>query len=144
MADTLSSGAPLTPSAYAALFEDPALFDDRELTEALLQRRAPRPAEAAWLERHAPAIAIASRAGPARAVSGLLDRPPERAMLRRNPLYVGESPSRRTFPSPRYAAEYGELASYPVTVDAPREILAAEADAALVRRRVLLDLPARW
>jgi hypothetical protein len=63
--------------------------------------------------------------------------------LRRNPLYVD---GRVAWPSPRYATEYGPLATYPAATDAPAEARAGANAAidALARRRVLVDLPERW
>ncbi|HYZ33455.1 MAG TPA: methyltransferase domain-containing protein, partial [Crenalkalicoccus sp.] len=46
LVDNLSAGSPLPPSDYAALFDAPLLYDDRELTLALVESRAPRPADA--------------------------------------------------------------------------------------------------
>jgi len=144
--DNLSAGAPLEPTEYAALFGTPLLYDDRELTQAAIEARAPRPASAGTL-RDAPAVALAagaaSRDTPNVAVGGLVV-PRAGAALRRNPLYAetGEI----AWPSDRYAHEYGSLATYPARTDAPA-MARAGSDAtidALARRRVLLDLPERW
>ena len=142
LVDNLSSGSPLSPADYAALFAAPALFDDRELTAALIEARAPRPASAAALAA-APAISIAANAGPPRPVLGALALPQPGVPLRRNPLYqAGEI----RWPSDRYAAEYGPLVTYPLRTDAPETAIAGTDPAtdALARRRVLLDLPQSW
>ena len=141
LVDNLSAGAPLDPAGYAALFPQPTLFDDRELTAALVEARAPRPAGAASLAG-APAIALAVGAGAPGCASGPLTTPPPGTALRRNPLYVGGAIA---WPSERYATEYGPLATYPARTDAPETAIAgAEAIDALARRRVLVDLPERW
>ena len=140
LVDNLSAGAPLDPAGYAALFSDPVLFDDRELTAALVEARAPRPsADLA----DAPAIALAVGAGPSGLAAGPLTVPPVGTRLRRNPLYVGGAVA---WPSERYATEYGPLATYPAHTDAPAEAWAGSdaATDALARRRVLVDLPERW
>lgn len=142
LADNLSSGSPLPPAGYAALFGAPLLYDDRELTAALIEARAPAPASAAALAG-VQAVSVAAGAGAPRAVTGGLALPPAGAVLRRNPLYDG---GRICWPSERYATEYGPLATYPMEFSGP-EIAVAGADAAidaLARRRVLLDLPASW
>lgn len=132
LADNLSAGAPLSPADYAALFDAPVLFDDAELTDALVGARTPRAASAAALAGAA-AISLASNAPAARPAAAGLAMPPPGAVLRRNPLYVDGMIS---WPSSRYETEYGPLASYPLCADT------AVDDP--VRRRVILDLPERW
>ena len=142
LVDNLSSGSPLTPEGYAGLFEGAALYDDRELTAALVEARAPVavPAEAL---AGTPAVSLAWGAGVGRAVQGGLALPPAGAALRRNPLYEGRA---IRWPSERYATEYGSLATYPAEATGPETAVAGEDAAidALARRRVLLDLPASW
>ena len=140
--DNLSAGAALEPAAYAALFPDATLFDDRELTEALIEARAPRPTSAAALAG-APAIALTTGAGAPGPAAGPLTTPGPGAPLRRNPLYAD---GRLHWPSDRYAREYGPLATYPERTDAPETATAGDSPAIdqLARRRVLLDLPERW
>jgi len=149
-ADNFSSGAPLSPRGYADLFGGAQLYDDAELTAALVARRAPRPMPPAALQ-HAAAIAIAAgaaAAGPARLAVGELTEPLPGAVLPRNPLYAEEPDGScvRRFPSERYAAEYAALATYPEQVAARAQIVAGadSVDDALIRRRVWLDLPDRW
>ncbi len=142
LVDNLSAGSPLAPADYAALFGSPLLYDDRELTAALVEARAPVPVPSAALSA-APAISMASGAGVPRPVVGGLALPPPGAPLRRNPLYDGAA---IRWPSERYATEYGPLATYPVQATGPDTAIAG-ADPmtdALARRRVLLDLPASW
>jgi len=144
--DNLSAGAPLEPAGYAALFGAPLLYDDRELTQSVIEARAPRPASADGL-MDAPAVALAagtaSRDTPRVAVGGLVV-PQAGAALRRNPLY-GET-GEIAWPSDRYAREYGPLATYPVRTQAPAMARAGgdKMIDAMARQRVLLDLPERW
>ncbi len=142
LVDNLSAGSPLPPSGYAALFEQPVLYDDRELTAALIESRAPRASNAEALEG-VPAVSLAAAAGTARAVTGGVAVPAPGVVLRRNPLYAGDQVR---WPSERYRAEYAALATYPVRADGPEEAVAGTDPAIdrLARRRVLLDLPARW
>jgi len=142
LVDNLSAGSPLPPAAYAELFGTPLLYDDRELTQALVEARAPMPGTADTVAGAA-AVALATGAGAPRPVSGGLAMPPPGTVLRRNPLYAGPEIQ---WPSERYQREYGPLATYPLQADAP-ELAVAGADPAtdrLARRRVLLDLPLQW
>ena len=142
LVDNLSAGAPLPPQDYATLFPGCTMFDDRELTAALLDRRPPVAAAPAALAG-CPAVALAWGTGTPRAAHGSWTQPPPGTTLRRNPLY---SNGHVHWPSPRYADEYAALATYPESCDAPETALAG-ADAhvdGLAQRRVLLDLPARW
>ena len=132
----------MTPAQYAALFGAPLLYDARELTNALVDARAPVPAPASALAGAA-AIALAAGCGAPRAIQGGLVIPPAGALLRRNPLYAADSV---VWPSERYETEYAGLATYPMQAAGPATGVAgadAETDA-LARRRVLLDLPASW
>ena len=141
LVDNLSSGAPLSPVQYAALFEQPRLYDDAVLTGALLGGIVPRQASAEELAGAA-AVSIASRTPAARPVAGGLAMPAEGAVLRRNPLYQD---GLIAWPSPRYQTEYGPLASYPDRAEGPMAAIAGDpAIERLARRRILLDLPARW
>ncbi len=139
LTDNLSSGSPLAPAAYAALFETPLLYDDRELTQALIDARAPVPAAASALAT-APAIALAQAAAP-RIVRQGLAMPASGTPLRRNPLYHEGTIA---WPSDRYATEYGPLATYPLHTDAPAQTTLGPDTADAARRRILLDLPAQW
>ncbi len=142
LVDNFSAGEPMEPAYYAALFPAPDLFDDRELTAALIEARPPRSASIDELAA-APAIALAAGTGPAGPAAGPLTEPGLGRLLRRNPLYAD---GRVQWPSKRYASEYGPLATYPERTDAPEAAVAgdsAEIDR-LARHRVLLDLPERW
>ena len=146
LVDNLSSGAPLAPAKYAALFDAPRLYDDAVLTGALLGGIVPAEADPAALATAA-AISLASRASRPRAVNGGLAMPAPGTPLRRNPLYQD---GLIAWPSPRYQTEYGPLASYPDRAEGPLDAVApspGSADPALerlVRRRILVDLPAQW
>lgn len=142
LVDNLSAGDPLSPGAYAELFGTPMIYDDRELTKALIEARAPVPGTAATTAG-APAVAFATGAAAPRRLSGGLTMPASGTTLRRNPLYAG--PDIR-WPSERYQHEYGSLATYPLHSEAPERAVAGSdlATDQLARRRVLLDLPQRW
>lgn len=137
--DNWSAGRPLRVPDYAALLGADHAYDDRECARAMVDQRAPRPAALASLE-DAPAVSFATGAGAPRAV-GRFAVPGDGARLRRNPLYEN---GRIAWPSPRYASEYGPLATYPERSDAEAEITAAPAFADAIRRRVYVDLPERW
>jgi len=142
LVDNLSAGDPLSPGGYAELFGTPLIYDDRELTQALVEERAPEPSTATAIA-DAPAVALATGADAPRVLLGGLTMPPVGTTLRRNPLYAGPNIQ---WPSERYQREYGPLATYPLQSDAPERAVAG-ADLAtdrLARRRVLLDLPQQW
>ncbi len=142
LVDNLSAGAPMTPAAYADLFPGCSMFDDRELTLALIEERAPLTATSSALS-DAPAVALAWGTGAPGRANGPLTSPAAGTPLRRNPLY---SSGKVLWPSTRYENEYASLATYPHVCEAPETALAG-ADAnvdRLARCRVLLDLPARW
>ena len=142
LVENLSAGSPMSPAGYAGLFGTALLYDDQELTAALVEAREPRAVDAGALT-YVPAVSMAVGTGPARAVTGQLALPPAGTALRRNPLYEG---NRVQWPSPRYEAEYAPLATYPLIVDGPETALAGDDPAiqSLARRRVLLDLPPQW
>ena len=154
----LSGGAAVSAAELAALFPDAVAYDDAELTGALVQARAPRPAA---LEALAAVEAFSLAAGPGLArvpqpLAAGLAMPPPGAPLRRNPLYrpagadgagghVGDPAAGwvRCWPSARYAREYGARATYPARStlpDAPGGAALAQA----ARRREFVDLPERW
>ena len=146
--ENLSHGAPLLPREYAALFGTALLYDDGELTNALIDSRAPNPAKAVELQC-CQAVALAaggSVTDTPRPLTGGLAMPSGGHELRRNPLYthVGDSVAVE-FPSARYEAEYAALATYRRTTRAPAHAVAGDpAYNDAIRRRELLDLPASW
>jgi SAM-dependent methyltransferase len=149
LVENLSAGDPLAPAEYAALLDGPvALYDDAELTRALAEVRIPVTVSADALEGAA-AVALAATGRAAVRVADGLALPSPGARLVRNPLYVDEAgtgTARVRWPSPRYEAEYGALATYPEETDAPSIATAGAGPAVdgMARRRILLDLPARW
>jgi hypothetical protein len=125
------AGAPIPAAGYAEVLGAGLLYDDAELTTALLERRAPRPAVAADLETsEAVGLVAGERLGPAPVDLGEPIGP-----LRPNPLYVDGV---LEWPSDRYAMEYGPRSTY-LPPEWPDPL---PADAA--RRRLLVDLPEQW
>jgi SAM-dependent methyltransferase len=123
-------GLPLPALDWSLLLQTGLAYDDDELTRALLDERAPRPADVADLEQsEAVALVAGDPLSPAPVDLGEPVGP-----LRLNPLYDA---GRLTWPNERYAREYGPRSGYlPETADP------LPPDAA--RRRVLVDLPERW
>ena len=122
-AENYSSGAPLTPAEYAALFPGSCVYDDAELTQALLEDRPPL---------SSPPGAALALAPPSTGWTSLFTDPPPGAALTPNPLLVnGEV----IFPSERYRAEYGTSMGY---------LRPVSSRAAQVRSRALVSLPERW
>ena len=119
--DNYSAGDPLTIGQYAELFPGTVIYNDAELTRALLQDRPPQPS------RSGAALAFAP---PSREWTGQFTQPLPSEPLRRNPLLVN---GKVVFPSDRYREEYGPLMGYLTdpTMDA-------------VRRRAYVSLPERW
>jgi hypothetical protein len=139
----LSSGQAVTAACVEALFPNGVVYDDAELTRALAEARAPQPAEPRDLTG---VQAFSVACGPTlvrapRPVGGGLTLPPEGARLRRNPLYQG---GRISWPSERYAAQYGPRAIFPEFSDAPEHAVFDAALADRARRREMVDLPERW
>lgn len=127
---TDAHGLPLTAAAWSSLVGTGLLYDDDELTRALLDRRAPVARAAADLEgSEAVALVAGDPLSPAP-----LDLGEPLGPLVLNPLYVD---GRLTWPSERYAEEYGPRSTY---LPARSDPLPPDA----ARRRVLVDLPERW
>lgn len=118
--DNYSSGASLTVADYRDLFPGAVIYDDHELTQALLDNRLPRVTE--------PGAAIAL-APPSTGWTGRFTDPPPDAPLRLNPMLVD---GRIEYPSERYRSEYGPLMGY----------LTSDRDP--VRRRAQISMPERW
>ncbi len=141
-APNLSAGAAVTGAELGALFPGAVAYDDAELTRALAEARAPRPA--AWDalgDVEAFSLVLGDDAAPRPVLAGLALPPPE-AELRRNPLYGDDD--RIAWPSDRYRDEYAPRATYPLRSEAPRHARRTPATEALARSRELLDLPERW
>ena len=147
------AGSPLTPLAYADLFPNAMLYDDAELAMATLNRLPP-PARSADSLAQVEAISLAWNEGntsPGPWWDDLLI-PPAGVPLRPNPLlHEREGRLEPDWPSPRFAEEYRGatyLHAQPLSPELARLATAGtglhpDIDA-LARRRVLLDLPARW
>ncbi len=146
--DNHSAGAPLTVDGCAALFPGAQLFDDRELTRAFAEHRAPRESEAAHLAS-APALSLLWRASAARPapVPSRLGTELAHDSVRLNPLYRRDGDAARiAWPSPRYEQEYAALRTYPLRWQGPdrRDADGSPETLSLIRRRIYLDLPPRW
>ena len=130
-----SAGMSLTPSAYAALLGDCAMFDDAALTASFVSREMPA---LAHVDTQADAVSFVSPPGPVH--PALLDDIERSGRARLNPLYrpLGGGRARIAWPSARYEAEYAPLATYPAEWDGS----APTGDA--VRRRIFVELPDRW
>jgi 2-polyprenyl-3-methyl-5-hydroxy-6-metoxy-1,4-benzoquinol methylase len=139
-----SSGNALTATEMMAMFPAAELYDDAELTRALVGCRSPRAVTCPETLQTAEAFAAAEGPGllPARAVQVGLALPLPNAMLRRNPLYGANG--HISWPSERYEKEYSSRATYPTRTDTPSEVTMAPVWAEAARRRELLDLPDRW
>lgn len=153
-ADNLSAGHGLASGDVARLFPDAAVYDDAELTRALVEARPPVPATPAEIAT-AEAFGIEDR--PPGTASHVPDMRPEAATLRLNPLYRPDPEGWVVaWPSARYEAEYASRASYPVRLSAEEgahwSALAQHGPMGggvrtfeeAVRRRILLDLPGSW
>ena len=153
-ADNLSSGHAVSTADMARLFPDAAVYDDAELTRALVERRPPCAAPlTALAEVEAFSIEDASRGRPASNLSGGMAMPVPDAALRLNPLFKPRDGGMAIeWPSSRYRTEYEPRTTLPQTLSpaesqrlaaiVPRRDASGADDA--VRRRILVDLPERW
>ena len=150
----LSSGHAVSAPDIARLFPDATVYDDAELTKALVECRRPRsapPAELAGVEAFS--IEDASLGTPAAVLSGGLTMPLADAALRLNPLFKPRDDVLAIeWPSPRYQTEYEPRTTLPHTLTSAEseslDAVVAGRDASgfeeAVRRRILVDLPERW
>ncbi len=136
----LSAGRAVTRRELATLFPDSVIYDDAELTRALVERRTPSPGAGNRVEAFSLAVGPGLRS--AQAASGVLTVPSHRAMLKRNPLYDACGVIR--WPSERYAAEYGPRATYAPSTTCPETAPCDAATLDWALRRELVDLPERW
>lgn len=136
----MSAGSAITVDQLVALFANGTFYDDAELTVAAADGRQPRSVHPAALDT-VEAFAV-MRGRPGSAAVGLLTVPSDGAELRRNPLYRPDGAV--TWPSPRYEAEYGPRATYPLQSPCPPRARLDDATRSWARRRELLDLPERW
>lgn len=142
-----SAGRAVTAEDIESLFPDGLVYDDAELTRALVEARAPTPQPPDRL-RHVEAFSTACGPGlrrPPRILDNGLTLPPPGTPLRRNPLYRSTGDGCAiAWPSERYEAEYAPRATYPARTDAPAPAVSGPAVEAWARRRELVDLPERW
>ena len=148
-ADNLSAGHAMSCDDVERLFPEAQVYDDAELTRALVEQRAPR-AEPVVDLAPVEAFSIEDHGGTASIVAGGLAMPLPGVPLRLNPLY---RPTDRgwsiAWPSPRYRAEYEGRATFPCWLGAQHPGVPAveqepTPDLDAVRRRVFVDLPERW
>ena len=162
-AENFSSGAAISAGEYAALFDEPILYDDAELTGAAIENRKPAASKVNELKTAA-AIDLVCNANGENQMTEIFQRPSflapmSREKLRINPLLLdanGEIQPSPIYPSKRYASEYAPLSDYLKLSEAEQEILKSigrgiENDLSnekiltdLARRRILLDLPEKW
>ena len=146
-----SAGRAVTAEEIAELFPDALVYDDAELTRALVAVRAPSPQEPAAL-RSCEAFSVVCGPGMRPAPRALVDGltlPKPGTVLRLNPLYApaGDGYVVR-WPSERYEAEYALRAIYPLHSPGPEHLtFDGSLDAPetqRVRVREFVDLPERW
>ncbi len=141
-AANFSSGHALSAAEMADLFPHATVYDDAELTHAVVEARAPR--SASWgalgsVEAFSVEESVDLSEGSQPADCGL-SMPFDNAAFRLNPLYRPSGDDYAiVWPSERYAAEYAPRATYPSLISRDRT---NAADA--IRRRILVDLPERW
>ena len=139
----LATRGAVTAADIEKLFPRGVVYEDAELTRALVQNRAPEPALLRNLKR-VEAFSLVFGPGLHRkphSLAGGLALPPEGAPLRRNPLYEG---CLIRWPTERYRQEFQPRATYPLRTDAPEVAVCGPAVAQAARRRELVDLPERW
>ncbi|WP_375410849.1 class I SAM-dependent methyltransferase [uncultured Methylobacterium sp.] len=146
-----SAGRAVSAAEIDELFPDGLVYDDDELTRALVEGRAPSPkspSELTGAEAFSVVAGPGMRPAPRMVVDGIT-LPREGTQLRLNPLYqpVGETFA-IAWPSERYEAEYAARATYPLTSAGPETLdwIGCEASPHVerVRRREFVDLPERW
>lgn len=121
-------GPAKSAAQWRALFPRATAYDEGELLAALLEARAPRPAD--WPDGpEVEAWSLAEGGGAPRSPTAGLALPLEGAQLRPNPLLATDGPH---WPSPRYGREYGPRSTWATGAGDP------------VLTRQLVDLPERW
>ena len=156
--DNPSAGMPLAPDGYRALFEplDSRAFSERNLLAGVLAGRIDlsRRDDERSLAADPAVTIVASRRDSVFAARPLEERRGVRGELRLNPLYdvlrtEAGATLRLRFPSGDYEREYGACRTYlPEELTLEGSVLSAvdksrltEAVAALLSRRIVLDLP---
>ncbi|KQT76923.1 methyltransferase domain-containing protein [Methylobacterium sp. Leaf466] len=147
-----SAGKAVSAAEIDELFPDGLVYDDDELTRALVAGRAPAPrapSEMTGVEAFSVVAGPGMRPAPRTVVDGIT-LPREGTQLRLNPLYRPDGSGRYgiAWPSERYEAEYAARATYPPTSAGPEVLdwVGGETTPAAerVRRREFVDLPERW
>lgn len=146
-----SAGRAVTAEEIAEYFPDALVYDDAELTRALVEARAPGPQEPGAL-RTCEAFSVVCGPGMRPAPRALVDGltlPKLGTVLRLNPLYapVGDGYVVR-WPSERYEAEYASRATYPLHAPGPEHLTfdgtLDSPETQRIRVREFVDLPERW
>jgi SAM-dependent methyltransferase len=142
-AANLSAGAAVSADDIARMFPDALVYDDAALTRAAAHGTTPA-AQPPGALRQVEAFSVLDRpSGPVRSATGPLNAPKADTAYRRNPLYrATPTGAAVAWPSERYGAEYGPLATYPGHTDLPE--YPASWTAEQVRRREVVALPERW
>ena len=158
-AENYSSGAAISTGEYAAMFDNPILYDDAELTWAAIENRKPRTSAADDLENAAAIDLVDNFTGEPETLESCPRKsfllPTARENLKINPLLRDENGEIQTspiYPSERYAAEYAPLSDYLSLSAVDLEVLKSVASednspnmpTDFARRRILLDLPEKW
>ncbi|NEU12447.1 class I SAM-dependent methyltransferase [Methylobacterium sp. BTF04] len=147
-----SAGRAVSALDIDELFPDGLVYDDAELTRALVEKRAPSPRAPLDLKQ-CEAFSVVAGPGMRPAPRPILDGitlPRKGAKLRLNPLYVPEPGGGYAihWPSERYEAEYAARATYPMHSAGPETLDWAGGEntpeATRVRVREFVDLPERW
>jgi hypothetical protein len=147
-----SAGRAVSALDIDELFPDGLVYDDAELTRAMVEKRAPAPRAPLDLKL-CEAFSVVAGPGMRPAPRPILDGitlPREGTQLRLNPLYVADPNGGYSirWPSERYEAEYAARATYPMHSAGPETLdwVGGEntPQAARVRDREFVDLPERW
>ncbi|MET0427683.1 MAG: methyltransferase domain-containing protein, partial [Microvirga sp.] len=147
-----SAGRAVSAADIEELFPDGLVYDDAELTRALVEARAPTPRDPHELKACEAFSLVAGpgmRPAPRSVVDGIT-LPVAGTALRLNPLYKVDLSGAYVirWPSERYAAEYAERVTYPLHSDGPKTLDweggSQTPVAERVRRREYVDLPERW
>ncbi len=155
-AENFSSGAAVSVAEYAAMFENPVLYDDAELTRALIENRKPNARNVEELKMTEAVALATNERNETSSVNFNLPLPKQ--SLRINPLLDAgnfEVFSAPKYPSERYEKEYAPLLDYLILKDenvSPSvHKTMRNADWSrdeklidLARRRIFLDLPENW
>ncbi|KQP62024.1 class I SAM-dependent methyltransferase [Methylobacterium sp. Leaf112] len=147
-----SAGRAVSAAEIEELFPDGLVYDDAELTRALVEARAPSPrapSDLTGVEAFSVVAGPGMRPAPRAIVDGIT-LPRAGTRLRLNPLYAPDPTGgyRIVWPSDRYEAEYAGLATYPPHSGGPESLAWSggleSPDLDRIRAREFVDLPERW